>query len=864
MDKSSVQPWNERIRQERIRHNWRQHDLADLLGTTPLTIQRWERGTHQPGPYFRTKLCTLLDKSPEELGFVGPPQETVAAPKEEKAPSSTLWHIPYPRNPFFTGRRDILATLHKQLRQRHPLALTQSLAVSGLGGIGKTQIALEYAYRYGSAYSAVFWLNAETSQTLLNSFYTIAQMLALPESKTEHDLTLIAHTVSRWLSLQKNWLLIFDNVEQLELLTPFLPPLRQGALLLTTRLQALGTMAQPIIVGPMQQEEGLLFLLQRSKVLRPGTPLSAVASTDLQAARNVVALLGNLPLALDQAGAYIEEAGCELARYSRLYQEHAVPLLERRGRTGEDHPQSVAATVSFAIERVQTQAPGAADLLYLCAFLCPENIPQELFVCEAGSASGPGLSFDPLAWDEALSVLRRYSLVTRQADTGLLSLHRLVQVVLKAQMDQASYRHWAYQAVETVNRGFPPVELFTTWPQCQRLLAHALACVTIIEEEQIISEAAGRLLHQLGTYLLEEARYGQAESYLVRAYALRVRLFGEQHPVTAESLNHLAELAYYQSNYHRAEQLHLQALRIREQELGLQHVDVATSLNNLASAYWIQGKYRQAEPLYRRALQIREEVLGGEHLDTAEVLQNLGSLYLDQGRYGEAEPLYKRCLKIFRQVLGPDHLYLTTICNSLGRLYYAQGRYAEAEPLYLQAKTLCEKSHTTQHPNHATTLNNLAKLASIHQEWKQAESWYRQALQIRESMLGPEKPRTVQTLHDLATLYDKQGQVERADKLYQQVLTLREKILPPHHPDTAETLQQLATLREAQGKSQEAMTLYRRALTLYEHVFGAQHPKTIDTRQRLHAILQALGKSEEAVALEMPPVGQIKEEDEQK
>lgn len=833
----------DRIRQERIRRNWRQQDLANQLGTTVITVKRWERETQQPGAYFRIKLCALFGKSVEELGFVDPAQEAPAALKETEATFPSFWNVPYPRNLFFTGREDILATLHEQLRQRHRLALTQSLAVSGLGGIGKTQIALEYAYRYGSTYSAVFWLNAETSQTLLNSFYTLAQQLALPESKAEHDLTLVARAVCHWLSLQKHWLLIFDNVEQLELLTSFLPSLHQGSLLLTTRLQAVGAIAQPVIVGPMEQEEGLLFLLQRSEVLHPDMPLSTVASADLQAARSVVEMLDGLPLALDQAGAYIEEAGCELARYSRLYQEHAPLLLKRRGRAGEDHPQSVDATVAFAVERVQAQAPAAADLLRLCAFLSPDNIPQELFVCQAGEASGPGISFDPLEWDEALGVLRRYSLISRQADAGLLSLHRLVQVVLKAQMDQTSYRQWAYQAIETVNRGFPAVELFTTWSQCQRVLPHAQVCATVIEEEQIISEAAGRLLHQMGIYLLEEAQYAQAESYLTRAYELRMRLFGEQHPATAESLNYQAELAYYQGNYQRAEQLHWQTLRIREQELGPQHPDVAVSLNNLAGVYWIQGKYRQAEPLYRRAIQIWEEVLGSEHLDTGEVVQNLGSVFLDQGRYDEAEPLYERGLKIWLRVLGPNHLYLMTSWNSLGRLYRVQGRYTEAKQLFLQAKTLGEQLHATQHPFYAVTLNNLGKLACIQQEWKQAERWYRQAFQIRESMLGPEHPRTVQILHDLAVLYDQQGQVERAGELYQRVLALREKVLPPDHPDTAKILHQFAAWYEAQGNVQEAIALYQRALPIREQVFGAQHPKTIETRERLQALLQALGKA---------------------
>ncbi|HEY7416248.1 MAG TPA: FxSxx-COOH system tetratricopeptide repeat protein, partial [Ktedonobacteraceae bacterium] len=738
--------------------------------------------------------------------------------------------------------------VHEALHQQQSALLCQSSTVSGLGGVGKTQIAIEYAYRSANDYAAVFWVSAETSESLTSSFLTLAEILNLPEQH-EHERKLIVTAVLRWLNSHSNWLLIFDNVEDIELVRGFLPSSRGGALLFTSRQQALGITAQALDLHQMSLEEGMRLLLRRARLLEPGASLEQLSSHERAAAREIVTLMDGLPLALDQAGAYIEETGCSLTNYSRLYQEHTTILLNRRGRAGEDHPSSVVSTVSFALPQVEAHSAAAADLLRLCAFLAPDAIPQELFVSDGKGDAEAALAFDALHWDEALGVLRRYSLITRHTDTDLLSMHRLVQVVLKSQMDQSTYQHWAHEAIETVNRRFPSVELLTTWSQCQRFLPHALACATLIEEEQVISEAAGRLLHRIGAYLLEWAQYAQADSYLTCAYTILRQLLGEEHLAVAESVNYLADLAYFQGNYLQAERLHRQVLHIREQQLGPRHAETAISLNSLAGDCWILGKYGQAEPLYQRALRIREEILGNDHLDAAETVLNLARVFVDQERYDEAEPLYERGLKIFLQVLGSNHLYLMTVWNNLGWLYYAQGRYAEAKQLYHQAKTLGEQAHAAHHPFYAITLHNLAHLACAEGAWTQAEAWYRQALGIWESMQGPQKPQA-QNLHGLAALFQQLGQTDRAFDLYQQALILREKALPPNHPDTAETLHQIAMLHETWGNVQDACSFYQRALAVREQALGPDHSRTRETRTAYARLLRESGREEEAARVE--------------
>src|SRR5262249_25924319 len=225
---------------------------------------------------------------------------------------SPAWNVPYARNPFFTGREEILETLHKHLSGEAVGAITQSYALSGLEGIGKTQLAVEYSYRYSLSYSAIFWIAAANTETILHSFGSVAERLQFPE-RQDADQEKIVATVQRWLSTHNQWLLVFDNVEDLALLQRFLPAARVGAVLLTTRRQSLGTWAHSLELSELSHSEGVLLLLRRAKMLSPQASqeemqkLAKIIPAEYQAAEQLIAAMDGLPLALDQAGAYIEE-----------------------------------------------------------------------------------------------------------------------------------------------------------------------------------------------------------------------------------------------------------------------------------------------------------------------------------------------------------------------------------------------------------------------------------------------------------------------------------------------------------------------------------------------------------------------------
>jgi tetratricopeptide (TPR) repeat protein len=250
----------------------------------------------------------------------------------------------------------------------------------------------------------------------------------------------------------------------------------------------------------------------------------------------------------------------------------------------------------------------------LCAFFAPDAIPEEI-ISDGASELGPVLqpvAADPFELNDAIEVLQKFSLVKRDPKVKTLSIHRLVQVVIRDGMDQQTQRQWAKRAIRAVRATLPKVE-YGTWLTWERVVAHAQVCAQFLGRYGIQLPEAAALLQQTGSYLTERAHYGEAESLLTQAYAMSEEMQGPEHP------------------------------------------DTATSLHQLAELYGVQGMYEQADPLYQRALMIRKQQLGPEHPDTAHSLHRLAALYQNQGMYEQADPLYQRALAIYTETFGPQH-----------------------------------------------------------------------------------------------------------------------------------------------------------------------------------------------------------------
>ncbi len=633
------------------------------------------------------------------------------------------WNVPHAPNPFFTGREKILARLDEALQNRRAAAL------SGLGGLGKTQTAIEYAWRHRDEYESVFWSRAETREDLVSGFSAIATLLNLPQASGS-DQQVSAAAARQWFEQNSGGLLILDNADEIPMVRDFVPKTADGQVLLTTRAQSTGAIAQRIEIDEMEPEEGALFLLRRAKITNP-------TAEDRKLAREISNELGGLPLALDQAGAFIDETPSSLSEYLSFYKSEAAALLARRGELADEH-KSVSVTFSLAFEKVAEKTAAAADLIRVCAFLAPDAIPEEIFTKGApdlGDNLAP-LSTKPLELIQTISEAARFCLIDRNADKMTLDIHRLVQAVVKAGMNDADQRLWAERTVRAIDSTFPYVE-FANWPQCERLLPHAQACADLINNFDLESAESARLLNQAGYYLHERARFAEAAPLYAGALGIREKIHGSDHPEAASKLNNLAEVYRAQGKYDQAEPLHYRALVIREKNLGGDHPDLAQSLNNLAALYRDQGRYAEAQPLYLRALAILEKSLGPDHPNVARSSNNLALLYDSEGKHGEAEPLYLRALAIDRKAHGPDHPRVATGLNNLACLYYAQRKYAQAEPLYLNALAIWEKSLGPDHPDVATCLNNLGLLYQAQSRHAEAEPLLHRAAEIRKKRAEP-------------------------------------------------------------------------------------------------------------------------------
>ncbi|WP_287734022.1 tetratricopeptide repeat protein [Microcystis sp. M095S1] len=373
---------------------------------------------------------------------------------------------------------------------------------------------------------------------------------------------------------------------------------------------------------------------------------------------------------------------------------------------------------------------------------------------------------------------------------------------------------------------------------------------------QVISQASpqdklaeAERLNQQVIQLYQQGKYNEAILLAEQALAIRKQQLGDNHPLTATSLNNLAELYRVQGRYSEAEPLYKQALAIIKQQLGDNHPLTAQSLNNLALLYRVQGRYSEAEPLYKQALAIRKQQLGDNHPLTAQSLNNLAALYYFQGRYSEAEPLYKQALAIIKQQLGDNHPDTASSLNNLALLYESQGRYSEAEPLYKEALAIIKQQLGDNHPDTATSLNNLAGLYESQGRYSEAEPLYKQALAISKQQLGDNHPDTATSLNNLALLYRVQGRYSEAEPLYNRSLAIRKQQLGDNHPDTATSLNNLAALYQSQGRYSEAEPLYKQALAIIKQQLGDNHPATAASLNNLAALYQSQGRYSEAEPL---------------
>jgi tetratricopeptide (TPR) repeat protein len=563
-------------------------------------------------PEARRRLLAGVDQSgarPTSAPFpgaaAGQPEEAMRFPGQ----GPTISNLPA-RNRNFSGRGELLEELHASLLAESAAAVVPTGAVHGLGGVGKTELALEFAHRFASDYDLVWWMPAEQPTSVIAALATLAGRLGVAEVADQSEM--VAALFER-LRQRDRWLLVYDNAERPDRLAWLLPPGGGGHVLVTSRWGAWGSQASPLRVNVLAREESIAFLGKRT------------GSDDRVALDALAELLGDLPLALEEAAAYLEETGTGLDEYLELVRERARELfgLDQTPADERGDQRRVATVWSLSLDRVHQEAPAAEALLSLCAFLAPEIprglpgeqpqvLPEELAQVVS----------DPLAYNRMLAVVGRYSLATVSPTT--VGVHRLVQAVIQARLGEDGERAWAEAAVGLLRASFPNESWeVATWPTCERLLPQVLAVAGHAERLGVAGEAAGWLLDRASAYLQERGQYRQAKPMAERALTVTEAALGPADPEVAWRCDTLGRVAHWLGELTGAKAQFERALEIGEAALGPDHPTVATWRGNLGLVLRDLGDLEGARAQSERALEIGEAALGPDHPDAAAYRSDL-------------------------------------------------------------------------------------------------------------------------------------------------------------------------------------------------------------------------------------------------
>ncbi len=768
--------------------------------------------------------------------FQLPPAESSRA-LPHNLPFSTL-------GPLFQGREEMITLLREKLTQA-PAGRATAIAgkaVHGLGGVGKTRLAVEYAWRHADDYTALLFVGAGSPADLQRNLAALCNrgILDLPELEAPEEEIREAAAL-RWLGDHPGWLLILDNVDSEPAATAvdtLVPRLHGGHVLLTGRLARWSAEVEPLELDVLTEDAAAEFLLARTKAKRRPT------SDDTVHAATLARELGYLPLALEQAGAYIAERRLTLAAYLDEWQSRHEQVLTWFDPRVSHYPASVAVTWQTSVGRLSTPA---RRLLERLAWLGPEPIPESLLdlpVPESPEEPDPR---------DALVELANYSLVTRDNETPTFTVHRLVQDVtrrsLKNSPDPGPATEILGEALRWVDAAFvgDPNDV-RTWPTLDPLAPHARAVVRYADAAGIADPTA-RLMDELARLLYTKSLHSEAEPLMRRVLKIDERSFGAEHPKVALDLSNLAALLLATNRLSEAEPLMRRALEIAEKSFGSEHLNVAIHLNNLAALLLTTNRLSAAEPLLQRAVTIFESSLGADHPNVATALSNLAQLLQDTNRLSEAEPLMRRVLDIDEKSFGAQHPNVARDLNNLARLLQETNRLSEAEPLMRRALDIDEKTFGREHQKVAIRLNNLAQLLQASNRFSEAEPLIRRALDIDEKSFGKEHPNVAIRLNNLAHLLQVTNRLSEAEPMMRRVATIFESSLGEDHPKVATALNNLAQLLQATNRFSEAEPLMRRALTIDEQSFGTEHPDVARDLNNLARLLQVTNRLAEAEPL---------------
>jgi len=669
-------------------------------------------------------------------GFPG--QIPRAVPEKPRFPGAlpAIWNLPH-QNRYFTGREALLQDLRNRLTSGSTTAVTQ--AITGLGGIGKSELATEYAYRFKDDYLLAWWVRAEERATMVADVMALARKLDLPE-KDEAQQDVVLEAVRRWLHTEGGWLLIYDNVPDEQSIEDFVPRGATGHVIITSRDTRWDRIAAPLAVDLWERSESVAFLRERT------------GESDDREADKLAELLGDLPLALEQAAAYVKQTRKPLGWYAdQLEKGHGAKLWAK----GRDAEKTVAATWTLSFERVAEESPAGAALLQLCAFLAPDDIPLDVIHAGAEHLLEPlkAAAADDIDFEDAVAAVLRYSLARRDGEG--LSVHRLVQAVTRDRLDEQQRGRWAERAMNLIRAVVPgrPHGVFDAKVTAihGRLLPHALATVEHAETANVSLVQAASISNEIGLYQRMRADLPGALASYKRGLALIEKIHDQ--PGLSALVNNVGLVLLDQRDFEGARSAFRRALGIDQATLGPYHSKIANDINNLGMVFLARRNLRKARKYFEWALKIDEKVSPPDNSSIATHLNNLGCVLQDVGDLKGARDKYEQALAIDEKALQPDSQSVARDSNNLGDVLHQLGDFDGAKAAYERAlaiaKTVFDEA---DHPDVACCLNNLGAVRKDQGDLEGARKHFERALVIARMFFPEDHPNVQSVRHNLEVL----------------------------------------------------------------------------------------------------------------
>ncbi|KAL4860899.1 hypothetical protein BDV12DRAFT_86385 [Aspergillus spectabilis] len=746
-----------------------------------------------------------------------------------------------PISSFFIGRDRELSHLWESLAPEAS-KLRKVATIYGMGGIGKTQLAIQFARLHREAYTAVFWLNAKNRESLVQSLAMFVLHLASLDVMTispgtHEEYESLAKQMLGWLAIAENsgWLLILDNVEQYPSgqesdgfgMLGLFPSADHGSIIITTRHAQWTEIGIPCFVQKLKLAAATELLITCSRTRMEQGEERPLTKVDSHMTR-LLDRLDGLPLAIVIAGSFISRTGMGFAKYLQHYEESWRNLMSKAGPKGDYDNGDMLTTWTVSYREIMKRNRESARLLLLLSCFSNQDIWYDLL---SNAALAPGVPrlfrealSDEINFSTTIQVLLDFSMIEAHPMQNNYSIHPVIQDWCQSGANaidgisepKQALKEMQCLALVAVGNSIPMSTEKLYWTVQHRLMPHATRLMELFKhswDKVDSSEALLFAVHMLGIMYQDQGRINEANQLFQLALHGRESLLGADHANTLASANNLAILYRTQGKLHEAATLFTRVRDSRERTLGCEHPSTIRVVLNLGNVYADQNKLEEAKRMYKRVLEYRLREFGAEHSLTLNVFQNLAIIYRVEGQFERAGEIYHRVLAVREVTLGPHHTDTLNIVNNLGNLYLDQGKLPLAETMLLRALEGREQAIGREHTDTLGTINGLGNLYLQQGRLTEAENMYQEALSGRRYSQGIEHINTLETTKNIGNLYMKLGKLTQAEKLYEATVEGYVKIIGKDKIDTMTAMHGLANAYREQGRLDKAEALYEEILS---------------------------------------------------